>query len=66
MPKLKNNKSASKRFRKTASGKVKRSSAYGSHLATKKSRNRKRKLHKPSMLSTANKSSVSKLLPYIK
>ena len=39
MPKLKTNRGAAKRFKKTASGKYKRGSSHTSHILTKKSSN---------------------------
>ncbi|MBM4321091.1 MAG: 50S ribosomal protein L35, partial [Deltaproteobacteria bacterium] len=42
MPKLKTNRSAAKRFRSTATGKLRRQKAFASHILTKKSRKRKR------------------------
>jgi len=44
MPKLKTNRGAAKRFKKTATGKYKRSSSHMSHILTKKSSKRKRHL----------------------
>ena len=44
MPKLKSHRGACKRFRKTASGAIKRRGAYRNHILTKKSRTRKRRL----------------------
>jgi large subunit ribosomal protein L35 len=44
MPKLKSHRGASKRFRKTASGAVKRRGAYRNHILTKKSTKQKRHL----------------------
>lgn len=46
MPKIKTNKSAAKRFKKTSTGKIKRNKAYHSHILTKKSPKRKRHLRK--------------------
>ena len=46
MPKMKTNRGAAKRFRFSATGKIKRKKAYASHILTKKSRNRKRNLRK--------------------
>jgi len=42
MPKLKTNRGAAKRFRKTASGKFKCRQSHRSHILTKKSTKRKR------------------------
>lgn len=44
MPKMKTNSSAKKRFSVTATGKVKRRSAFKNHILTKKSTKRKRNL----------------------
>jgi large subunit ribosomal protein L35 len=44
MPKLKTNKAVKKRFRLTATGKVKHRQAGTSHLATRKSKKRRRQL----------------------
>ena len=44
MPKLKSHRGAQKRFRKTASGAIKRRGAYRNHILTKKSPKRKRQL----------------------
>lgn len=44
MPKLKSHRGAHKRFRKTASGAIKRRGAYRNHILTKKSTKQKRHL----------------------
>ena len=64
MPKMKTHRGAAKRFRTTASGKLKRSHAYAKHIATKKSRHRKRRLRKSTLVSPADASFVKPLLPY--
>ena len=53
MPKMKSNSGAGKRFRKTASGKFKRVSAFKSHILTSKSTKRKRKLRRTTLVSEA-------------
>ncbi|MCH7760398.1 50S ribosomal protein L35 [candidate division TA06 bacterium] len=65
MPKIKTNRSAAKRFRKTASGKFKRKQASHSHLQTKKTKKRKRNLRKGALVSSADKKNVQRLLPYL-
>jgi large subunit ribosomal protein L35 len=45
MPKLKTHKGASKRFKKTGTGKVVRGHAYGHNILTSKKRKKKKKLH---------------------
>ncbi|MFW6083995.1 MAG: 50S ribosomal protein L35 [Gemmatimonadota bacterium] len=62
MPKQKTNRSAAKRFKKTGTGKYKRRKAYTSHILTKKSSKRKRKLRKPTLVSKADEKRVKRLL----
>ena len=50
--KMKTHKGAAKRFKLTASGKVKRFKANKSHILTKKSSKRKRNLRKSSLIKT--------------
>jgi large subunit ribosomal protein L35 len=59
MPKMKSNRGASKRFRKTASGKFKRNKAFKSHILTSKSTKRKRQLRKATLVSEAEQKRVS-------
>jgi large subunit ribosomal protein L35 len=59
MPKMKSNRGASKRFKKTASGKFKRQKAYKSHILTSKSTKTKRKLRTATLVSKADQKSVS-------
>jgi large subunit ribosomal protein L35 len=64
MPKMKSHRGAAKRFRSTASGKFKRSKAYKSHILTKKTTKRKRKLDTPTLICAADHKKVSRMLPY--
>lgn len=64
MPKIKTHRGAAKRFNLTKSGKVKRSKAYKTHILTKKSSKRKRKLRKTAYASAANEAVIKKLIPY--
>jgi len=64
MPKLKTHRGAAKRFRSTATGKFKRSKAYKSHILTKKTTKRKRKLDTSTTVSAADHGRVSVMLPY--
>jgi large subunit ribosomal protein L35 len=64
MPKLKTHRGAAKRFKKTASGKIKRSKAFKSHILTKKTTKRKRALDMPSMVSKADHKNVAAMIPY--
>jgi len=62
MPKMKSNRGAAKRFRVTASGKIKRHSAYHSHILTKKSAKRKRNLRQETQVSAADAPRVRKMI----
>ncbi len=64
MPKIKTNRSAAKRFKKTASGKIKRAKAYHSHILTKKSPKRKRHLRKSGLVHSADTKRINAMLPY--
>jgi large subunit ribosomal protein L35 len=52
MPKVKTRRSAVKRFKITANGKIKRKQAYANHIFTKKTRKRKRNLRQTTLVST--------------
>jgi len=62
MPKLKTKKSAAKRIKVTASGKLKRYKAFHSHILTKKSPKRKRNLRKSTLISPVDAKSIKKLI----
>lgn len=62
MPKMKSNRAASKRFRLTGSGKVRRYKAYASHILTKKSQKRKRNLRKAGILTSADEARVKRMI----
>ena len=64
MPKLKTNRGAAKRFKRTASGKFKRSQAYLNHILTKKSTKRKRQLREGLIVDAADQAAVRRMLPY--
>ena len=63
MPKLKTHRGAAKRFRRTASGKFKRSQAFKSHILTKKETKRKRHLDMPATVSKADRKRIERMLP---
>lgn len=63
MPKIKTNRSAAKRFKKTAKGKIKRQKAYHSHILTKKSPKRKRNLRKQTLISKVDATKIGRLIP---
>ncbi len=64
MPKIKTNRGAAKRFRKTASGAFKRSQSFRRHILTKKSTKRKRHLREPAMIASCDSAMVRRMLPY--
>ena len=65
MPKMKSNRAAAKRFKKTARGKIKHRKAFRSHLLGGKDRKRKRHLRTPAYVDRTNAEAVRKLLPYL-
>lgn len=65
MPKLKTKRAAAKRFKFTASGKVKHRKAFRSHILGGKDRKRKRQLRAPGYVDDTNLKAVKKLLPYL-
>lgn len=64
MPKLKTHKGAAKRFRLTATGKVKRGHSHARHILTKKTNKRKRLLDIDTLISKADEKRIEKMLPY--
>lgn len=64
MPKLKTHKGAAKRFRLTASGKVKRGHSHARHILTKKTNKRKRLLDIDGLVSKSDQQRVDAMLPY--
>jgi large subunit ribosomal protein L35 len=64
MPKMKTHRGAAKRFKSTASGRFKRGKAYKSHILTKKTTKRKRKLDTPTLIDKTDHKKVQRMLPY--
>lgn len=64
MPKMKTNRAAAKRFKKTGSGKTKMWHAFKSHILTKKTRKTKRNLRKGGIVDASHNDQLRKLLPY--
>jgi large subunit ribosomal protein L35 len=62
MPKMKTHSGAKKRFKQTASGKVRGRHAFTSHILEKKSPKRKRRHAAPAFLSHTDAKRVKKLL----
>jgi len=63
MSKMKTHKGTQKRFKRTGSGKLKRSHAYTSHLFANKSQKQKRKLRKSAMVSEGDQRRIDTMLP---
>jgi len=63
MPKLKTNRAAAKRFRKTAKG-YKRGQSQKRHILTKKTSKRKRQLRGSTMVAKQDAGRLDKLLPH--
>lgn len=64
MPKMKTNRAAAKRIKRTGSGAFRRYKAYGSHILTKKSSKRKRGYRQSTNCSKTNEAALKVLLPY--
>ncbi|HSV31559.1 MAG TPA: 50S ribosomal protein L35 [Atribacteraceae bacterium] len=64
MPKMKTHRGTAKRFRLTASGKLKRAQAGKSHLLASKNRNRKRRLRMQVLVDKSEMKRIKTLLPY--
>jgi large subunit ribosomal protein L35 len=62
MPKIRTSRSSAKRFKRTASGKFKRSKAFKGHLLTGKSTKRKRALRKAGLVDKADQKRVRRSL----
>jgi large subunit ribosomal protein L35 len=62
MSKNKTHKGTKKRIRVSATGKLMRRRAFGSHLLTKKSANRKRKLRKAAVITAPDSNRLRDLL----
>ena len=65
MPKLKTHRGAAKRFRATASGRLKRKQPCHSHLLTGKPRKRKRQQRQPDFAAASEVKNLRRLLPYL-
>jgi large subunit ribosomal protein L35 len=65
MPKIKTNRGAAKRFRKTGTGKIVRNKAFTSHILTKKSTKRKRDLRQSTLVDKSDAKNIRCLIPYL-
>ncbi len=65
MPKIKTNRGAAKRFRKTGTGKIRRNTAFTSHILPKKSTKRKRDLRQATLVHKSDERNIAQLIPYL-
>jgi len=64
MSKLKTHSGASKRFKKTAGGKIKRGRAFARHILTSKPTKRKRHLDTGTLVDKADAPKIKRMIPY--
>lgn len=62
MPKLKTNRGAAKRFKRTGTGALKRRRAYRNHILTKKETKLKRQLRSPQLVRPCDKPAIDAML----
>jgi len=63
MPKIKTNRAAAKRFKKTGTGKFVFRKSHASHILTKKTTKRKRSLRQSQIVDKSNRKELRLLLP---
>lgn len=66
MPKMKTHRGSAKRFKKTGSGKLKRSHAFRSHLFANKTTKAKRHLRKSGLVSSGDYKRIRHMLDQVK
>jgi large subunit ribosomal protein L35 len=64
MPKMKTNRGAAKRFKRTASGGFKRAQSHKNHILTKKTTKRKRHLRAIEQVAEADVAMIRRMMPY--
>jgi large subunit ribosomal protein L35 len=64
MPKIKTNRGAAKRFRRTGNGGFKSGHSHRRHILTKKSTKRKRQLRSPATIHPSDVRMAARLMPY--
>jgi len=63
MPKIKTNRAAAKRFKRTGTGKIVFAKSHASHILTKKTRKRKRALRQTQIARRSDRKEIKLLLP---
>ena len=64
MPKMKTHRGAAKRLKRTGTGRLRRFKANKSHILTKKSTKRKRRLRKADLVAKSDEKRIKRMLPY--
>jgi large subunit ribosomal protein L35 len=64
MPKIKTNRGAAKRFRRTGNGGFKCAQSHRRHILTKKSTKRKRQLRSPATIHPSDVRMAARMMPY--
>ena len=64
MPKMKTHRGAAKRLSRTGSGRLKRNKANKSHILTKKTTKRKRRLRKSGLVAKSDEARMKRMMPY--
>ena len=65
MPKMKTHRGAAKRFKKTATGKLKHQKQGKRHILTKMSSKRKRQLREKGEITSADRPRLKQMVPYL-
>ncbi|MAF26899.1 MAG: 50S ribosomal protein L35 [Gemmatimonadota bacterium] len=65
MPKMKTNRSAAKRFKRTGTGKLRHKKGFKNHILTKKSPKRIRQLRRLGVLDEGDEKRMNVILPYL-
>jgi large subunit ribosomal protein L35 len=65
VPKLKTRRGAAKRFKKTGTGKIRRSKAFGRHILTKKNSKRKRGYRQGAIVDPTDAARIREQIPYL-
>jgi large subunit ribosomal protein L35 len=63
MPKIKTHRGAAKRFKRTATGRIKRTRAYGGHFFIRKSARQKRGLRRAAYVHPSDKRRIDRIIP---
>ena len=64
MPKIKTNRAAAKRFRRTGTGKYMFAKSHASHILTKKTRKPQKARRNQQVMDATNRKAVKRMLPY--